>query len=362
MGPIRAVDHVEGKGRALYTSVRELGLEGVVAKRAQSAYRSGRFGDWQKVRADRVGDFAVVGFTKAEGSRTGFGSVHVAVQKEEGLVYVGKVGGGFSEKELTSARAEMEALAPAEASLHRTASPRIRAYVGAAEAGGRGPVQGDHRGGACCASRRSCAFRTDKAPEECVSPDAPRFRSRPARCRSATWRSLLARGGLHQGRSDRVLPRHRPLAAPVPARPARGADAVSRRIAGKSFFQKDAPDYVPPWIRTARVWSEGGRRDIDFFVCEDVDTLLYVINLGTIPLHLWSSRLSRPQHPDWCIIDLDPKTAPFSDVVTLANAVHELCEEIGLPSFCKTSGQKGCTCCCRSAGSSRTGSPRRSRS
>ena len=51
--------------------------------------------------------------------------------------------------------------------------------------------------------------------------------------------------------------------------------------------------------------------------------------------------MARPQHPDWSIIDLDPKTAPFQDVVTLANAVHELCEEIGLPSFCKTSGQKG---------------------
>src|SRR5207248_7257343 len=70
-GPIRAVDYVEGQGRALYASVRELGLEGIVAKRAQSAYRSGRFRDWQKIRIDRVGDFAVVGFTRAEGSRTG---------------------------------------------------------------------------------------------------------------------------------------------------------------------------------------------------------------------------------------------------------------------------------------------------
>src|SRR5207302_5040045 len=95
-------------------------------------------------------------------------------------------------------------------------------------------------------------------------------------------------------------------------------------IAGKSFFQKDAPDYVPAWVRTARVWSEEGGRDIDFFICEDVDTLLYVINLGTIPLHLWASRMARPQHPDWSIIDLDPKTAPFQDVVTLANAIHEL--------------------------------------
>ncbi|MGZ6125769.1 MAG: non-homologous end-joining DNA ligase, partial [Myxococcales bacterium] len=112
-------------------------------------------------------------------------------------------------------------------------------------------------------------------------------------------------------------------------------------IAGKSFFQKDAPDYVPAWVRTARVWSEDGGRDVDFFVCEDLETLLYVINLGTIPLHLWSARLAKPQNPDWCIIDLDPKTAPYADVVTLATAVHELCEEIGLPGFCKTSGQKG---------------------
>src|SRR3954467_13085149 len=109
-GPMRAVEHVERQGRALYGTGRGLGLEGIVAKRAQSPYRAGRFRDWQKIRIDRVGDFAVVGFTKAEGSRTGFGSVHVAVQKEEGLVYVGKVGGGFSEKELIAARAEMDGL------------------------------------------------------------------------------------------------------------------------------------------------------------------------------------------------------------------------------------------------------------
>src|SRR5207237_9430829 len=72
-GPIRAVDYVEGQGRALYASVRELGLEGIVAKRAQSAYRSGRFRDWQKIRIDRVEDFWEVEFRRAEGSRCDFG-------------------------------------------------------------------------------------------------------------------------------------------------------------------------------------------------------------------------------------------------------------------------------------------------
>ncbi len=82
-------------------------------------------------------------------------------------------------------------------------------------------------------------------------------------------------------------------------------------IAGKSFFQKDAPEFVPDWIRQERVWSEGAEREINYFIVEDVDSLLYIINLGTIPLHIWSSRLGSLERPDWCILDLDPKGAPF---------------------------------------------------
>jgi len=340
-GPIRAVEHVEGRGRALYASVRELGLEGIVAKRAQSVYRSGRFRDWQKVRIDRVGDFAVVGFTRAEGSRTGFGSVHVAVRKSEGFVYVGKVGGGFSEKELTSARAEMEALRLPKppcigplpgGSGHTWVQPKLVVEVRYKEITEEGLLR----------QPTFLRFRTDKAPTECIEPGTPPFTLAPREVPFSNLEKIFwpeegyTKGDLidyYRAISSWLMPylRDRPVVL------TRYPDG----IAGKSFFQKDAPDYVPAWVRTARVWSEEGGRDIDFFICEDVDTLLYVINLGTIPLHLWASRMARPQHPDWSIIDLDPKTAPFQDVVTLANAVHELCEEIGLPSFCKTSGQKG---------------------
>ena len=111
-------------------------------------------------------------------------------------------------------------------------------------------------------------------------------------------------------------------------------------IAGKSFFQKDAPDYIPGWIRTARMRTDEGR-DIDHFVCDDVETLLYVANLASIPLHIHAGRAGAPDRADWSVIDLDPKGAPFPWVVRLARALHELCEEIGLPSFCKTSGQAG---------------------
>ena len=112
-------------------------------------------------------------------------------------------------------------------------------------------------------------------------------------------------------------------------------------IEGKSFFQKDAPPYAPGWFRRVTVWSEGSERELSYFVAEDVESLLYVINLGTIPLHIWSSRIETLAHPDWCILDLDPKTAPFAHVVQVARTIRELAEEIALPSFVKTSGSTG---------------------
>jgi bifunctional non-homologous end joining protein LigD len=112
-------------------------------------------------------------------------------------------------------------------------------------------------------------------------------------------------------------------------------------IAGKSFFQKDAPGFVPRWIRTERMWSEQAQRDIDYFICDDESSLLYLINMGTIPLHVWASRTADIEHPDWCVLDLDPKDAPFSAVIEVARTTHALCEEIGLPNLVKTSGSSG---------------------
>ncbi|MFN2425355.1 MAG: non-homologous end-joining DNA ligase, partial [Candidatus Binatia bacterium] len=112
-------------------------------------------------------------------------------------------------------------------------------------------------------------------------------------------------------------------------------------IDGKSFFQKDAPEWTPAWIRTEALWSQDTARDVHHFVIDDVESLLYVVNMGTIPLHIWGSRIATLERPDWCILDLDPKSAPFTDVVKVARAARKLCDEIALPSFVKTSGGSG---------------------
>jgi len=112
-------------------------------------------------------------------------------------------------------------------------------------------------------------------------------------------------------------------------------------ITGKSFFQKDAPDFIPSWVRTERIYSKDADREIDYFIVNDAETLSYVINLGTIPLHLWSARLQSLDRPDWLILDLDPKGAPFTDVVAVAQTLHRILDELELPSYVKTSGATG---------------------
>ena len=106
-------------------------------------------------------------------------------------------------------------------------------------------------------------------------------------------------------------------------------------IAGKHFYQKNAPEFTPAWVTRENIDGT------DYFVCNDLETLLYVVNSGAIPLHVWSSRVTDLEHPDWLIIDLDPKEAPFSDVVTIARRLHAILEELAVAHAVKTSGQDG---------------------
>jgi bifunctional non-homologous end joining protein LigD len=113
-------------------------------------------------------------------------------------------------------------------------------------------------------------------------------------------------------------------------------------IHGKSFFQKDTPSFAPKWLRTVPIPDgDDGDRAPSYLVCDDVESLLYLANSASIPLHVWSSRVAALERPDWCILDLDPKNAPFRHVVEVALAARALCDEIRLPLYVKTSGSSG---------------------
>ena len=98
---------------------------------------------------------------------------------------------------------------------------------------------------------------------------------------------------------------------------------------------------MPEWIRREVLWSESAEREVHYFIIESEAALTYLANLGTIAIHTLHSRVSDLAHPDWCVLDLDPKSAPFSDVITLARAIGELADELELPAYPKTSGKSG---------------------
>jgi bifunctional non-homologous end joining protein LigD len=365
-GVIRFLDHFEGDGEALYQQVQRLGLEGIVAKKAESPYRAGRSPTWLKIRSRRTDDFVVVGFTAPKGSRSGFGALHVARYIDGKLTYTGRAGSGFSDAQLSEVRVELEA------------SRRMGPACG-------GPIPKE-KGTTWVEPRWVCEvefsewtdegllrqpvflrFRDDKRPEDCVGsevagqrgseptdePEKPAAEVPGSRATSRVeesdrkliltnttkifWPDESYTKGDLIDYYRRISPWMLPYLKDRPVVLTRYPDG----IAGKSFFQKDAPGFVPEWIRTERMWSEQAEREIDYFICDDLDSLLYLINMGTIPLHVWASRTAKIDRPDWCVLDLDPKDASFDDVITVAQATHVLCEEIGLPNLVKTSGSSG---------------------
>lgn len=112
-------------------------------------------------------------------------------------------------------------------------------------------------------------------------------------------------------------------------------------IEGKNFYQQNAPDGVPDWVQTELIQRRHKEEPVRHMICQDRDTLLYLINLGSIDIHPWMSRLGNLESPDWAVIDLDPKSAPFSDVVKIARETGKILRGIGLRPLLKTSGASG---------------------
>ena len=357
-GLIRYLDHFERDGEALYEQVQRVGLEGIIAKRADAPYRAGRSPAWLKIRTRRSEDFVVVGFTAPRRSRGGFGALYLAQYVDGELTFSGSAGSGFSGTQLVELRATLDGMSrptppctgPVPKEKGATwVEPRLVAEVEYTEWTEEGLL-------------RQPVFlrvRDDTRPEECTrqgvepgdraaaaEPPAP-APAGPASGRPSmpTFTNLDKVFWPEEGYTKGDLIEYYRAIAPWILPYLRDRPVVLTRypdgIAGKSFFQKDAPGFVPEWVRTERMWSDQAERQIDYFVCDDEATLLYLANLGTIPLHLWASRVATIDRPDWCVLDLDPKEASFADVVRVARATHALCEAIGLPSFVKTTGSSG---------------------
>ena len=380
VGVVRALDHIEREGQAFLDQVIALGLEGIIAKRADAPYRGGRTDVWLKIKAESTGDFVVVGFTEPKGARTHFGALQLADMVNGRLVYAGRVGTGFDDKLLAELKTLLTPIVrrdpPCDPPAGASEIPDTRTTTWVEP---RHVVEVRFREFTPDGLLRHAAFgrmRYDKNPHECerqhASGDSP-----PAAA------SATVTGDEHRV-EERTVEAPRVEPTPPPRQPAARTVAFSNLkkvywpadgytkgdlieyyraispwmlpylanrplvmtrfpdgIDGKQFYQKDAPEFAPEWIQTVPIWSEDTQRDIRYFVCDNVDALLYIANLGSIPIHIWNSRVGSLEQPDWCVIDLDPKDAAFSDVIRTARAFRSLCESIALPSYVKTTGKTG---------------------
>ena len=367
LGAIHPLDHIEHEGEAFLKQVEAMHLEGIIAKKADARYKAGRSDLWLKIKAEPTADFVIVGFTNPQGTRTHFGALQLADYVDGALTYAGRVGTGFNDGLLSELGTMLESTVretppcgpPIGAGATAIPETKTTTWVEPLHV-----CEVRYREWTPDGVLRHAAFmrmRYDKDPHQCIrqgTAPAPESDGGGARSteppppaepppvektfnfsnlKKVYWpKEKYTKGDLidyYRAISPWMLPylRSRPLVM------TRFPDGID----GKQFYQKDAPEFAPSWIRTIPIWSEDTQRDVRYFVADDVESLLYVANLGSIPIHIWNSRVGSLEQPDWCVIDLDPKEAPFSDVIKCAVTFRALCEVIGLPSYIKTTGKTG---------------------
>jgi bifunctional non-homologous end joining protein LigD len=335
-------------GPALLAAAEAQGLEGVVAKRADAPYRSGRrTPEWQKLKLRAQDDLPIVGFTRGIGKRAKLGALVLARREPDGLHWAGNVGSGIGDGDVDRLLAALTPLArPTTPLVHAPRMPRIRAAdvtwvepsLSAEVAYAERTREGRLRAPVFLGLR-------DDVPVERPPMDAEIRRGRRTLRLSNLDKPFWPEEGITKGE---LLAYYRDVAEVLVPHLRRRPFTMKRYPdgwQGKSFFQKQAPTHIPEWIQTAAFPAstrEGETKVIDYALVDDDLALLWMVNMGCIDMHAWASRADRPQRPDWVMFDLDPSEgATFEDVIEVAVLVRDALDVLGLESVPKTSGSRG---------------------
>ncbi|HEY6426612.1 MAG TPA: DNA ligase D [Acidimicrobiales bacterium] len=369
-------------GRDVLQATVANGLEGVLAKRRDSLYRSGRrVAEWVKVKTLQTQDVVIGGWTEGKGAREkSLGALLMGIPGPDGLHYAGKVGTGFNERDqreildalgplATRSSPFVDAIPAADAKVAHYTRPELVGEVAYGEWTPAGRLR----------HPRWTRLRTDKVPAEVsreteeddpgredaavrdsetgASPKGRRAAasaSRPTRVRVADReipvtnldKVLFPETGFAKGQLidyyARIAPAMLPHVTGRPLTMKRYPDGVE----GKFFFEKHVPSHAPRWVKTATVPSDR-QGEITYAVVSDVPSLVWAANLGTIEFHvpLWRAgrRRSLPANPDLMVFDLDPgEGASIVECCAVAALVVDALADSGHgDAYAKTSGMKG---------------------
>jgi len=136
----------------------------------------------------------------------------------------------------------------------------------------------------------------------------------------------------------KIAPKMLDLLAQRPLVLTRFPDGIDK----EGFYEKDAPMGTPRWIKTVKRFSETANRTINYIVCNDLDTLIWIANLASLEIHMTLGQVDSFENPDLILFDIDPEPpASFDDVIDVALLLKEKLLNLGFKSYVKTSGKKG---------------------
>ncbi|HEY0286451.1 MAG TPA: DNA ligase D [Pseudomonas sp.] len=368
---LRFSDAFSANHRDIVESACSLSLEGVIGKRAGSFYESKRSPDWIKLKCKLRQEFVIVGYTRPQGTRTGFGALLLAVNEEgAGWVYAGRVGTGFNQTMLGQMHKQLSAL-------ERDTSPLDKKLTSAQARGVHwveptlvGEVEfGEWTREGIIRHASFIALRNDKAASEVVHeyPKTPKDVKAPFKPKASGAKDQKAPPSKRAGKgnvevagviishpervidthsglqkidlaqfyesiADWILPHlvHRPVAL---LRCPEGVD-------GEQFFQKHAERLAIPNIKQLDPKLDPGHAAL--MEIDTVQALVGAAQMGTIELHTWGATSDKIETPDHFVLDLDPDPAlPWRSMIEATSMTLAVLDELGLEAFIKTSGGKG---------------------
>jgi bifunctional non-homologous end joining protein LigD len=334
---IQLSDHVEGDGEALYEQASALGLEGIVSKRTNATYQSGRTSTWVKVKAKPVGDFVIAGYTVSAAAE-GLASLALAEFVDGELEYRGKCGTGFDAAMVAQLQRRLEPLQDPALALEGAprdiiwVQPVLRCKVHYANKTSdnllrhsvfKGLIETELT--ASAAQRQRLITDADLASISITNPERRLFgKSGPTKLDIAVYYAAVG---------DFMLPHlfNRPV-------------SLFRCPTGLSkdcFFQRHAFKGMPKSINVFET-QNSDEEDKTYLTIEDAKGYLALAQFGVVEFHAWGSHLTHLDKPDRVTFDLDPgEGIEFREVVEAAVHLRGELEGFGLVPFVKTSGGKG---------------------
>lgn len=351
---VRYSDHIVGQGTRLLSSAVREGLEGIMAKKADSIYEVNRRStSWLKMKNNHRMEAIIAGFTSPRRSRKHFGAIILGKYQGKKLVYVGHSGSGFNEKDLKEMSAKFKPLitdkCPFEKVPHTNQPatwllPRLVCEVKFSEWTKdkilRHPIFAGLREDKNAANEKNEVMVSSKKEVTATSKEQVMKIGKQeltlTNLNKVYWpkEKYTKRDLIHY--YHEIAPYILPYMLDRP----QSLNRHPNGIEGANFYQKNVAGKVADWVKTYRFDSES-QGPIDFMVCTGEASLIYMASLGCIEMNPWHSRTAAPHNPDWCVLDLDPDGNPYEQVISVALVIKELLDEMKVPAYCKTSGATG---------------------